>query len=397
MPVTSLAGEEGPGGPVAVRGRPGWFRLERGAGGRWRLFDPAGERVFLRGVHHVEPSPPPGDGPLPPDAAARLRGWGFNALGLGAEAIRADGFPHLAAVDFCRAGPVLTGPGLRLPDVFDLAWPSRAVARAAEVCGPGAGETELVGWVTDADLAWAQVPGSGRPTLLQLCLAQEPSAAAYHAAWEFVLALHGGRLEGVARAWGQDWAHRERVRELTRAEKGIATRGYLRDAERWTREFARRYFTAAAAAIRAADPNHLILGCPLGEGAGPEVAAECAYPAVDLPLIGWRAAPPLDSAHPFLADGVGWSTPEFRAAGPGGGRDRATGVERMLRRARAALDRLAAHPAAVGYCWRRWQDEPAERPPFGSGLLHHDGSEAPEHLELIAAFNARLARAERER
>ncbi|MFM9092991.1 MAG: hypothetical protein ACKOUK_14790, partial [Verrucomicrobiota bacterium] len=77
----------------------------------------------------------------------------------------------------------------------------------------------------------------------------------------------------MARAWGQDWAHRERVRELTRAEQGIATRGYLRDAERWTREFARRYFTAAAAAIRAVDPNHLVLGCPLGEGVGPEVAA----------------------------------------------------------------------------------------------------------------------------
>jgi agarase len=361
------------------------------------LLDPAGERVFLRAVHHVEPSPPPGDGPLPPDAAARLRSWGFNALGLGAEAIREDGFPHLAAVDFCRTGPVLTGPDLRLPDVFDRAWPERAAARAAEVCGPAAEQTELVGWVTDATLAWCQVARSGRPTLLQLCLAQEPSAAAYHAAWEFVLALHGGRLEGVARAWGQDWTHRERVREGTRAEQGIATRGYLRDAERWTREFARRYFTATAAGIRAADPNHLILGCPLGDGAGPEVAAECAYPAVDLPLLTWRASPPVDSAHPFLADDVGWGTPEFRAPGPGGGRDRATGVERMLRRARTALDRLAAHPAAVGYCWGRWRDEPAERPPFGSGLLHHDGSEAPEHLELIAAFNARLARSERER
>jgi agarase len=397
MPAKGLAGEAGPGGPVAVRGRPGWFRLERGAGGHWRLLDPAGERVFLRAVHYVEPSESPGDGPLPPDSAARLRAWGFNALGLGADAIRADGFPHLAEVDFCRAGPVLTGPGLRLPDVFDPAWPERAAERAAEVCGPAAEQKELVGWVTDAALAWGQVGRTGRPTLLQLCLAQEPSVAAYHAAWEFVLALHGGRLEAVARAWGQDWVHRERVRELTRAEQGIASRGYLRDAERWTREFARRYFTAAAAAIRAADPHHLILGCPLGDGTGPEVAAECAYPAVDLPLLGWRAAPPLDSAHPFLADGVGWGAPDFRAPGPGGRRDRATGVERMLRRARAALDRLAAHPAAVGYCWGRWRDEPAEHPPFGSGLLHHDGSEAPEHLELISAFNARLARTERER
>ena len=69
--------------------------------------------------------------------------------------------------------------------------------------------------------------GAGRPSLLQICLSLEPSFAAYHAAWEFVLALHGGRLDGLARAWGTPMSSKEVVREFTRAEKGFTSRGYL--------------------------------------------------------------------------------------------------------------------------------------------------------------------------
>jgi DNA gyrase/topoisomerase IV subunit A len=42
---------------------------------------------------------------------------------------------------------------------------------------------------------------------------------------------------------------------------------------RWTREFARRYFTTTTAAIRAADPNHLVLGCRCGGIVGAHVLA----------------------------------------------------------------------------------------------------------------------------
>src|SRR5205823_5759356 len=127
--------------------------------------------------------------------------------------------------------------------------------------------------------------------LLQICLSLEPGFAAYHAAWEFVLALHGGKLAALARAWGTPLANKEVVRELTRAEQGIATRGYLRDAARWTREFARRYFTTTAEAIRAADPHHLVLGAHSAMPPGENVRAESIYPAIDAPLVDWRELP----------------------------------------------------------------------------------------------------------
>jgi hypothetical protein len=61
----------------------------------------------------------------------------------------------------------------------------------------------------------------------------------------------------------------------------------------------------------------------------------------------------------------------------------------MLRQGRAALERMARHPAVVGYVWRQWLDEPGEQPPFARGLVHVNGTEAREHTELLSAFNAR--------
>jgi hypothetical protein len=239
-----------------------------------------------------------------------------------------------------------------------------------------------------------------RPSLLQLCLSLEPSFAAYHAAWEFALALHGGRLDALARAWGVTLANKEVVRELTRAEMGVATRGYLRDEARWTREFARRYFTTTAAALRAADPNHLVLGCRFGGPVGAPVLAECVYPAVDVAMPDWRELPAHSAGsgqaaaesgptNPVFAGDVCWANSEFLKLPTAARVLRLTSVEWMLRRGRTALERAARHPAVVGYVWRQWQDESGEQPPFARGLVHLNGTEAREHTELLAEFNLR--------
>jgi agarase len=246
--------------------------------------------------------------------------------------------------------------------------------------------------VTDDTLAWAQRPESGRPSLLQLCLSLEPNFAAYHAAWEFVLALHGGRLESVAKAWNVPVGNKEVVREFTRRENGIATRGYCRDQAQWSREVARRYFAATATAVRLADPNHLVFGCRFRERAAPEVLAECSYPSVDVSMPDWRDLPQAGAGvgqQPLLAGEVSWADAEFLRAPARGSMARLTTVERMLRRGRAALERMARHPAVVGYAWSQWQDGPAEQPPFARGVLHHNGAEAREHTELLAQFNLR--------
>lgn len=381
--------------PDTRRGTEGFFHLAQSQDGQWWLLDPAGRPVWCKAVHGVRAAEGQGDGVLPQDSAARLAAWGFNAVGVSADrAGRDDGLPFLAAVDFCRSGPTLIGPGLRLPDVFDPQWPARAQLRAHEICAPLAHEPKLIGWVTDDLPGWGQPGAEPRPSLLQLCLSLEPAFAAYHAAWEFALALYGGRLDALARGWGMTLPNREVVRGLTRVEVGIATRGYLRDDARWSREVARRYFTTTAAAIRATDPQHLVLGCRFGGRAGHAILSECAYPTIDLPMPDWREivpGAPGAPINPVLAGDVCWAEPEFlRAPAADTGRARRlTSVERMLRRGRLALDRAARHPAIVGYVWRQWQDEPGEQPPFARGLAHLNGAAAREHTELLAEFNLR--------
>lgn len=374
------------------RGRPGWFRAVGLPSGGWTLLDPEDQPFLLRAVHGVRATVDGDDGVPPRPAATLLRGWGFNADGVGGDGAGAeDGLPFLCAVGAGVGSAWLTAPGLRLPDVFAPEWPRLVAARVEEVCAPRAEDRQLIGWVTDADLDWAQAVPGGGPSLLQRCLSLEPSFAAYHAAWEFVLALHGGRLDAVSRAWGVPLANKEVVRELTRSERGLATRGYLRDEAQWSREYARRYFGVTGATLRAADPNHLLFGCRFASPAGPAVLAECAYPAVDVAMPHWTELPlpgPLGT-HPVVAGDLRWNLPSLLA--PGTGRERRlTTVERMLRRARAALDRLAAQRHVVGYAWAAWQDVPSEQPPFGSGLLHAGGGEAREHTELLAEFNRRL-------
>ena len=393
--MVTLAASEAPasaGTFAGVRGRDGFFRAGRDAAGRWWLLDPESLPCLLRCVHGVRAAGGADDGALPRDPAARLRAWGFNAAGISPAAVQDDGLPFLATAELAEAGVRLTGPGLSLPDVFDPDWPRRAEARAREVCTPLSGDRALVGWVSDDGLAWAGHAAGGRPSLLQQCLSLEPSHAAYHAAWEFTLALHGGGLEAVARAWGVPLPNKEVVRGMTRAEEGITTRGYLRDQARWTAEFARRYFATASGALRGADGNHLVLGCRFRGPVGAEVLAKCVYPAVDVALPHWRDLPPAGAqgaAQPVLAGELSWVEPDFLKAPPAMWAARLTSVELMLRRGRAQLERLARHPAVVGYAWAAWADEPGEQPPFARGLVHINGAEAREHTELLTAFNLR--------
>jgi hypothetical protein len=374
------------------RGDDGFFHVVQHVNGQWWWRNPAGQPWFCRAVHDVRVPAPSSENSPVRDPAAQLRSWGFNAVGCGGDgAGREDGLPFMATVNFCTAGPLIVAPSVRLPDVFDPDWPARAFARAAEICPTWADERALLGWTSDDELSWAQPDGSGRPALLQICLSLEPGFAAYHAAWEFVLTLHGGRLDAVSRAWDTPLPNKETVRELTRGEKGMASRGYLRDDARWSREFARRYFTTTAAAIRAVDSHHVLLGCRFRARVGPAVLLECAYPAVDVAMLPWSELPAAGAPlAPLLASEVGWSDANFLTAGGGRGvRARGTTVERMLRRGRAALLRMARHPAVVGYVWRQWQDDPGEQPPFAHGLVHQNGAEAREHTELLAEFNPR--------
>lgn len=291
-------------------------------------------------------------------------------------------------VDFCGVGEPVRLAGVRLPDVFDPAWPAQATARAAEVCAPRCNDARVVGWLTDDGAGWASLPAADRPGLLQVCLSLEPDLAAYHAAWEFVLALHQGRLDELAAAWAVALPNKESLRAMTRQEQGIATEGCCRDTERWVREYGRRYFSVAARAIREHAPHHLVLGCRWRDTPSLRLLDECVSIA-DVCLVGSEQLPEGASAPVMLGD-FDWTREGLVPTGrPAFERDPAARAP-ALRRARLALARAIAHPAVVGYAWSRWQDRPGEPAPGGSGLVHCNGIEACEHTEWLTALHDRV-------
>jgi agarase len=407
--------------PESLRGRAGFFRVGQTGGGQWWLLDPHDRPFFAKAVaavnSHGRAGPPPehrgayaravehahghdGGAGFARGAMRRLRSWSVNTLGPWAEpALASAGLYATAVADFRTAGvPVIHRQGMHLPDVFDPGWSDACDRRAAEAAAPWAGQTDLIGYYTDDSAGWGE-GRADRPSLLQVCLSLEPGFSAYHAAWEFVLAPHGGDIATLARAWRLDMPNKEVIRQRTLAERPLTTAGYVHDDLRFTREFARRYFTTTAAALRRHDPDHLVLGCRFSQPPGAAVLAECVYPHVD--VVSWHChGSDFDAQAAIYAEGkptplwltaFGLSNERFRTASfkPHSGPTR---LERMLRDGRRALTAACKHPAVVGYEWARWADEADEVPPFGAGLVHVDDREAVEHTELFAQINARAER-----
>ena len=374
--------------PETVRGIRGFFCVGQTHADQWWLIGPDDLPFFARAVNDVR-----AEAKSPHDPVARVRAWGFNTLGAGAAlALLDEGLPFVSTVDFSNVVPMIRARGVKLPDVFSPTWSAAADRRAHEVCSALTMRTDLVGWLTDDDLAWGGIKEEGVPSLLQACLSLEPNFAAYHAAWEFVLAPYGGQIARLGKAWGCSLENKGVVRELTRSDQALHSNGHVRDDARWTREFAQRYFAGTSAAIRAHDPNHLILGARTHFGrqtGGAAWLSECVFPPVD---VAWIHSRDIKTAPvgPVIAGDFFWMSDGQQSAVS---RSRARGItsfERMLRPGRTSLRATIAHPSVVGYSWNTWRDDHGEQPPFAHGLVHVNDVEAREHTELLTDLNGRI-------
>lgn len=411
--------------PESLLGVPGYVRAGQTLAGQWWLLSADNRPFFARGVAGVnrfgrvggrgaQPGPYElaieqryggGTAGFVPATLKRLRSLHCNTLGAwtGPEFFECGMF-YVETVGFRHAAPETTIKlgGALLPDVFDPRWVNACEALAAERCAPRQASRELIGYFTDHGLQWLQplaAHGTAarreRPTLLQVCLSLEPGFTAYHAAWEFVLAPHGGNLDALAASWGIE-ANREALRQLTLADTPVTSDGYRKDQDRFTREFARRYFQTCAAAIRRHDANHLVLGCSFESPPGEAVLAESVNPFVQVLAVHSRDMETFEtidtfaraSGMPVLLAEFSWNGEAFTVR-QSHERRQLTSVERMLTNGRAVLARACAHPSLVGYIWARWADTPEELPPFGTGLVHVNDLEALEHTELLAALNDR--------
>ena len=277
--------------PDAWRGSSGRHRVGQTQDGQWWWSDPLAGPRFMAGVSGV------GRGRSEQTVIGRLRGWGFGLLVPPvAEVFCQRGLPHLVALELSRAGDCLIRrAGVVVPDVFDPRW-GEAVRQRVSLVSTTA---SVAGYLIDGELQWGGDPGVAaplaKPGLLQICLSLDPSHAAYHAAWEFVLATRSGGLAELARDWVFALPNKETLRQMTQEEVVLDTPTYRIDLERFLREFSQRYHRTVGEAVRAGDGTRLGLSAPVSASTPVSVRAQAAASSdvllVDQPGLGGGRVP----------------------------------------------------------------------------------------------------------
>ncbi|MCK6530294.1 hypothetical protein L6R50_22975 [Myxococcota bacterium] len=385
----------------ASLGATGWFRVQRFCG-RWWFVTPDGHPFWSAGINTLHPDGDAGqdtgrreyaetvaalyaDDDAWADAAVeRLRSWGFNTVGgwsdVGLAAPRLPFTRELGlAGDDWQTGEVA--------DYFDPAWEDAVRGLVAEKVAPYTQEPRVVGWFLDNEVKWGP-DWRGAATLLQEYLAFPAEAPGKAAAVAVILDGLGG-IGGVSAFLGREYAaEADLLAETDPAAWDPLDAGSSEAEAALTTAFlevaAERYFSVAVAAVREADPHHLVLGnrdvavmtrAEVHRAAARHVDAISvnAYSYVDgIAELAQQMSGALDPAGGFaaLADLTGLPVMVteygFRAADSGlpnswppqyptlaTQEDRADAFEAALRDAFAA-------PWIVGAHWYRWVDDPAE-------------------------------------
>ncbi len=391
------------GGWKAIRfDASGFFRTHYD-GQRWWLVTPEGHAFISIGVNNVTPYGDNirGTGVQPyrqnvlakyksieawiPAARDRLRQWGFNTLGCWSGSEIRD-MPRTVGLSFSGgAGDWITGG---LPDFFSPGFQAHAV-RAAKTCRTMRDDPWLIGYFLDNELAWER-DWRAVPSLFDRYAALRPVAAGKQA-WARLLQDRYKTCGAFNSVWTPSIERWEDLRGITRLlpRQGQAEAA-RRDREAFTLEAARQYFQTCAQAIRAVDPNHLILGCRFVGWTVPRAVVQACGESCDiisinfyeLGVIGWAyygserptadvAMEELDHAAFHRIGRKPLMITEFSFRSMDSGLPNTypppLAVQPNVPTQRARADRYARYvrlwmsqPFFVGYHWFEWVDEPRE-------------------------------------
>lgn len=359
--------------------------------GIWWFEDGAGKRFFSLGAccvagcwGHAE------DRPMAPADRERVTGqlkrWGFNTAAAWSR-------PSVYA-DFYVAEQIYTGfntsyrPKDKREDVFDdrfwSGWmPGQVRSEVAQL------KTlpTLIGYFVDNEPHWNE------HAVLAFYLGLAPTAPGSRALVAFSRSVYGGDLTALNRAWGTRLASFDRVAGSKPPK--ATTRGLGRFAAAWRTEVAGTYYARYIALVRAADPDHLILGV---RWAGPpdldlyrRITALCDVSSINdynrYGTLGGRYAEFYDAtARPIMI--TEWSFSGYPE--PGHKSLQFIDVGTQARRAegyRKYVLAAARAPYMIGMHWFLWgdydhQDEAAGGypPDENMGLVTNDGATVYEVL-----------------
>lgn len=334
--------------PIHLRAT-GFFHTEQ-QGGRWWLVTPEGKPFYSLGVSHVTWSNDtdrttgrcpyceavtakyPDQGAWATATVERLESWGFNTVGAWSDsATLGASMPYTDLLDI----------GSGAADYFSPEFAAHCAEVAASTVAARKDDPLLVGWFLDNEMHWG--PDWRNPESMLATYSKLPVGSAGRAAAE----AHAGDASGFLTALADE------------------------------------YFEVTTRAIRAADPNHLILGVRIVSVLSPAEVVTAAGRWVDvmsvndyefvpgLPATLQKAFGPVLSTDDRLADFYArcqkpllFSELSWRARDSGlpnsfppiypvlaTQTDRADAYERYARASFAA-------PYVVGHHWFEWADEP---------------------------------------
>ena len=333
-------------------------------------------------------------------AAEQLFSLGFNTLGSWSEDAIAQvevNKEHLAyapnlelGVSFVhsRTGGAATAfawmKGI-FPDVFDPDFAKSVQALADAKCRPLKEDPHLLGWFTDNELCWgpdwrgrdellveflnAPLQSPGREAALGLLEQRYPAIARFNEVWSTAFASWDAARQApqfVTPAGASRKAILAQNAEVNRTASNDMARAFIADCDAFVGLLAERYFQITAEAIKAADPNHMVMGCRFAYvPAAPVIAAAGKYCDVisfnsysDDPT--WALNAYTAANKPLLIGEFG-----FRARDSGLPNTKGAGLLLATQADRArcyeAYVRAALrHPYFVGCHWFKHADEPKE-------------------------------------
>ena len=320
--------------------------------------------------------------------ANRLAGWNFNTLGCWSdEHVASAGASLLATAPTADLGASfrLHRPDEIFPDVFDPAFPGHIRASAKNNCTKRRNQAGLLGTFIDNELYWSP-DWRGADELLTIFLnlpAHRPGRVAA------ILRLEEryrefSQFNAVWRTPARSWeefgniGHVEApffrmppggLTDALEAKANLAnpTRAaFFADCDAFVAVVAEAYFQLCASAIRAVDPNHLVIGSRFGYQPHPNVIAAASryLDVVSFNCYDFDASAIVDA---YAASGKPCLISEFSFRGDDAGLPNSRGggprVESQTERARCFeryVSVVLRKPAVVGYHWFEHADQPAE-------------------------------------
>ena len=382
---------------------------------KWWLIDPHGHRFLSKGVNTVQFAgdnikgtnrAPYGEANQAkygsPSAwqkavAKRLIGWGFNTLGAWSDEevaqVLVDG-KHLAYAPVLDLGGAYVGQNAAgrnvwthglFPDVFDPVFAKVALSVAYQRCAPRKRDNCLLGWFTDNELRWTG-DWRGSEELLTLFLALPADAPGRQAAISLLRQRHGeiSKFNDVWKTSFTSWRQVDRAGPIKQPvtlplpwfpnqalERGAnqsdpKRAAFIGDCDAFLAQLADRYFRITYKAVKAADPNHLVLGCRFAYiPPAPVVAAAAKY--LDVISFNCYAPDPGGVIDAYSTFGKPLIIGEFAFRGADAGLPNTQGAGPVVK---TQTDRAAAYmryastalskPNVIGYHWFEHVDEPKE-------------------------------------